>query len=60
MTVTVTNVEEIGMLTGNASVDYPENDTVAVATYTADGPVAASWSVEGDDMAAFTIGSSVW
>ena len=58
VTVTVTNVEEIGMLTGNASVDYPENDTVAVATYTADGPVAASWSVEGDDMGAFTIGSS--
>ena len=58
VTVTVTNVEEIGMLTGNASVDYPENDTVAVETYTAAGPVAASWSVEGDDMGAFTIGSS--
>ena len=58
VTVTVTNVEEIGMLTGNASVDYPENDTVAVETYMADGPVAASWSVEGDDMGAFTIGSS--
>ena len=58
VTVTVTNVEEIGMLTGNASVDYPENDTVAVETYMADGPVAASWSVEGDDMEAFTIGSS--
>ena len=58
VTVTVTNVEEIGMLTGNASVDYPENDTVAVETYMADGPVAASWSVEGADMGAFTIGGS--
>ena len=58
VTVTVTNVEEIGMLTGNASVDYPENDTVAVATYTADGPVAASWSLGGDDMGDFTIGGS--
>ena len=58
VTVTVTNVDELGMLTGDASVDYAENGTVAVGTYTADGPVAASWSLEGDDMGAFTIGGS--
>ena len=46
VTVTVTDVEELGMLVGQDSVDYPENDTVAVGTYTADGPVAASWSLE--------------
>ena len=58
VTVTVTNVEEVGMLTGDASDDYAENGTAAVGTYTADGPVAASWSLEGDDMGAFSIGGS--
>ena len=41
VTITVTNVEEVGMLTGDASDDYAENGTAAVGTYTADGPVAA-------------------
>ena len=58
VTITVTNVEELGMLTGNASDDYAENGTAAVETYTAAGPVAASWSLEGDDMGAFSIGGS--
>ena len=56
--VRVTNEDELGMLLGQDSVGYMENDTVAVGTYTADGPVAASWSLEGDDMGAFTIGGS--
>ena len=56
--VRVTNEDELGMLVGQDSVGYMENDTVAVGTYTAAGPVAASWSVEGDDMGAFTIGGS--
>ena len=56
--VRVTNEDELGMLLGQDSVGYLENDTVAVGTYTADGPVAASWSLEGDDMGAFTIGGS--
>ena len=56
--VMVTNEDELGMLLGQDSVGYMENDTVAVGTYTADGPVAASWSLEGDDMGAFTIGGS--
>ena len=58
VTVTVTNVAELGMLTGDASVDYNENGMSAVGTYTADGPVAAIWSLEGDDMGAFSIGGS--
>ena len=58
VTVTVTNVDELGMLVGQDSVGYMENDTVAVETYTANGPVAASWSLEGDDMGAFSIGGS--
>ena len=58
VTVTVTNVDELGTLMGDASVDYMENGTDAVMTYTADGPVDASWSVGGDDMGAFTIGAS--
>ena len=58
VTVTVTDETELGTLMGEASVDYEENGTDAVMTYTADGPVDASWSVGGDDMGAFTIGAS--
>ena len=58
VTVTVTNVDELGTIMGEASVDYMENGTAAVGTYTANGSVAASWSLEGDDMGAFTIGGS--
>ena len=59
VTVTVTDVGELGMLAGgSATITYMENGTDAVGTYTADGPVAASWSVEGDDMGAFSIGGS--
>ena len=51
MTVTVTNVEELGMVSGDATVSYAENGTDAVATYAADGPDAmATWSVSGADM----------
>ena len=59
VTVMVTDVGELGMLAGeSATITYMENGTDAVGTYTADGPVAASWSVEGDDMGAFSIGGS--
>ena len=58
VTVTVTDVGELGMLAGESAITYMENGTDAVGTYTADGPVAASWSVEGDDMGAFSIGGS--
>ena len=44
--VTVTDQAELGMLMGEASVEYMENGTAAVGTYTANGSVAASWSLE--------------
>ena len=56
VTVTVTNVEELGMVSGEPTVSYAENGTDAVATYTADGPVSAAWSLSGADMDDFTIG----
>ena len=57
VTVMVTNVDEIGTLSGEASVSYVENDEDAVATYTASGAMAddAMWTVMGDDEAHFTI-----
>ena len=56
VTVTVTNVEESLEIRGPTAVDYAENGTDAVATYTvsgADGQVA--WSLSGDDAGEFTI-----
>ena len=53
--VTVTDVDELGTLAGNASVDYEENDTDAVGTYTAHGPVKATWTLEGADAGDFRI-----
>ena len=57
VTVTVTDVNELGMVSGAATVDYAENGTGPVATYTASGPDAASarWSLSGDDAGDFTI-----
>ena len=57
VTVTVTNVAELGMVSGNATADYAENGMDAVATYTADGPDAgmAAWMLMGDDADAFSI-----
>ena len=59
--VTVTDVNEAMVITGGgASHDYAENGTGAVATYTATDPQSRTitWSVEGTDSAAFSIGSS--
>ena len=67
VTIEVTGVNEgpeimVGGLaiSGKARVDYPEDKRGAVATYTAFGPDAdmATWSLEGDDAGAFSIGSS--
>ena len=57
VTVTVTNVAELGTVSGHAAPDYAENGMDAVATYTADGPDAAmaTWSLSGDDADAFSI-----
>ena len=55
VTITVTNVVELGMVSGDATPEYVENGMGAVATYTADGPVTAGWSVSGADMDDFDI-----
>ena len=57
VTVTVANVEELGMLSGDSSRSYMENSEDAVATYTADGSMAdmATWSLSGTDRRDFTI-----
>ena len=55
VTVTVTNVEELGMLAGESVITYMETGTAAVETYTADGPVTPTWSLSGDDADDFTI-----
>ena len=55
VTITVTNVVELGMVSGDATAEYAENGMGAVATYTADGPVTAGWSVSGADMDDFDI-----
>ena len=55
VTITVTNVVELGMVSGDAPPEYAENGMEAVATYTADGPVTAGWSVSGADMDDFDI-----
>ena len=54
--VMVTNVEELGTLSGPEGViDYAENGTDAVDTYSTDGLVSANWSLEGDDAGDFSI-----
>ena len=60
VTVTVTNVDELGTLTGNPSISYRENRMDAVGTYTASGPDAdmANWSLEGDDAGVFSINNN--
>ena len=55
VTITVTNVVELGMVSGDVPPEYAENGMGAVATYTADGPVTAGWSVSGADMDDFDI-----
>ena len=67
VTIKVTDVDEppaisVGGLavTGQSAIDYAENGTGMVATYSAAGPDAASatWTLEGDDAGDFDISSS--
>ena len=61
LTVTVTNVNEEPVVSGQSAVDYAENGTDAVATYTVSDPDAGSshtWTLEGTDEAAFSISES--
>ena len=53
--VMVTDVEELGTLSGNSRHNYMENGEDAVATYTPSGPDNATWSLEGADKGYFTI-----
>ena len=57
LTVTVTDVDETLALTGDSEVDYEENGTAVVATFTAADPEdgAITWSLSGDDAGDFTI-----
>ena len=58
--ITVTNVNESGVITGPASVNYPENSTTTIATYTATDPEddAVTWSIAGTDAARFSISTA--
>ena len=66
VTITVTGVDEAPEITvgglavsGTTRVDYAENGTGMVDTYTASGPESANarWSLEGDDAGDFRISS---
>ena len=57
VTVTVTDMGELGMLEGTESIFYAENGTDAVGTYTTSGPDTATWSLEGADAEDFNISS---
>ena len=61
VTVEVTDVDEAPDVAGEASIEYPENATSTVATYTAVDPEDAEivWSLGGDDAALFSIEGGV-
>ena len=58
--VTITDTNESGAITGQASIDHPENGTGIVATYSATDPDGdeVTWSIAGADAARFSISSS--
>ena len=60
VTVTVTDIDEEPEVSGRALVRYPENETHAVADYTADDPEnqPVEWSLSGPDAAHFNIDPS--
>ena len=55
--ITITNANESGVITGQASVEYPENSTTTVATYSTNDPEDddITWSIAGTDAARFSI-----
>ena len=59
--IIVTDVDEAPSLTGEATIDYAENGTDAVATYVAVDPEGALivWSLGGDDEGDFSITNGV-
>ena len=56
VTITVTDENEPLEITGATEIDYPENSTAVVETYTASDPEggAIRWAVTGPDSALFT------
>ena len=58
VTITVTDVDELGMLSGDDSFSYAEDGTDAVGTYTLtaieDGPTV-TWSLDGTDKSDFML-----
>ena len=62
VTIMVTDVDEAPEMTGGAAIEYAENGTGAVATYTAVDPEMTeivSWSLGGTDAGAFDISNGV-
>ena len=62
VTIMVTDVDEKPEMTGGAAVEYAENGTGRVATYTAEDPEETeivSWSLVGTDAGAFDISNGV-
>ena len=61
VTIMVTNVDEAPDVSGDEEVDYPENGTGSVATYTAEDPegAAVKWSLGGDDASDFMLENGV-
>ena len=58
--ITVTNVNESAAITGPATVNYPENTTTTIATYSATDPEddSVTWSIAGTDAARFSISTA--
>ena len=61
VTIMVTEVDEMPEIMGEATAEYPENDTGAVATYTAVDPemTAVKWTLRGADAGDFMIDNGV-
>ena len=59
--VMVIGVDEVPKIAGDDTIDYAENGTASVATYTAMDPeeTAISWSLAGDDADVFDIAGGV-
>ena len=61
VTINVTDSNEPPVLTGQSTVNYPENGYAPVHTYTATDPEGAKidWSLKGDDASEFSIDGGV-
>ena len=61
VTINVTNVDEPPDISGQNSIDYAENGTVSVATYTATDPEGVTpirWTLAGNDEGDFSISTA--